>query len=179
MRKVLFALVLVLGLAVASSAAHASPITYNLTLTSFGGFIGGNVAGGTGSITLDDTPGSGFDLFSQPGASGNRIIDLSFNIGGDIFTLADATSLTTATFFNGTLTGLQYNSSLSSSKTNIDFNTVSLFYAFNDDLSDQNSFGYISADVARTAATPEPSALLLFGSGALGLVGFASRKFAA
>ncbi|WP_035349656.1 PEP-CTERM sorting domain-containing protein [Edaphobacter aggregans] len=177
MRKILSALVLILGLAVVP-AAHASPITYNLTLTSFGGLIGGNVAGGTGSITLDDTPGSGFDFFSQPGVSGNRITSLSFNIGGDIFTLADTTSLTWATFFNGALAGLHYDGSLTSGKVDNDFDTISLFYAYNDDLTNKNSVGTISANVA-SATAPEPSALLLFGSGALGLVGFASRKFAA
>ena len=177
MRKILSALVLILGLTVVP-AAHASSITYNLTLTSFGGGIGGNVAGGTGSITLDDTPGSGLDFFSQPGFSGHRITDLTFNIGGDVFTLADAVSLTTASFFNGFLTGIHYDGVLSSGKVNINFDSVSLLYAFSDDVKDLNSFGLISANVA-TAHAPEPSALLLFGSGALGLVGVVRRKLAA
>jgi hypothetical protein len=175
MRKIFSALVLILGLTVVP-AAHASSITYNLTLTSFGGGIGGNVAGGTGSITVDNTPGSGVDFFSQPGFSGHRITDLSFNIGGDVFTLADAVSLTTATFFNGFLTGVHYDGVLSSGKVNINFDSISLLYAFSDDLSNKNSFGTISGNVA---TAPEPSALLLLGSGALGLVGFARRKFAA
>ena len=177
MRKLLSALVLILGLVVVP-AAHASPITYSLTLTPFGGSFGGNVAGGTGSLTLDDTPGSGLDIFTQPGSAGSRITDLSFNVGGDIFTLANALSQTSATFFNGALTGLNYNGVLSSGKVNINFHSGWLLYSFNDDLSNLDSAGIISAKVA-TAQAPEPSTLMLLGSGALGLAGFARRKFAA
>ena len=171
MRKILSALVLILGLAVVP-AAHATPITYNLTLTN----VIGNVAGGTGSLTLDDTPGSGLDIFTQPGFSGNRITDLSFNIGGDVFTLSNAVSLTTATFLNGLLTGLHYDGVLSSGKVDINFDSASFFYTYGNDLTGKNSFGTISANVAHA---PEPSTLMLLGSGALGLAGFARRKFAA
>lgn len=175
MRKILSVLVLILGLAVAP-AAYASPITYNLTLTN----LVGNIAGGTGSITLDDTPGSGLDIFSQPGLSGNRITDLSFSIGGDVFTLADAVSLTTASFFNGALTGIHYDGVLSSGKVDINFDSVSLFYTFNDDLSGVSSYGIIGGNVATNAAhAPEPSTLMLFGSGVLGLAGIARRRLSA
>lgn len=177
MRKILSALVLVLGLAVAPVAAHATPVTYNLTLTSFGGFLGGNIAGGTGSLTLDSAPGAGFDTFTQPGAPGNTITDLTISIGNDVFTLADATITTYATFLDGDLASLVY---ASLQRVTFHFESGLLFYNYRDGRNSSN--GYLTAELqqpSQTAATPEPSSLLLFGTGAMafGLIGV--RKFAA
>jgi hypothetical protein len=175
MRKIFSALVLILGLAVAPAAAHATPVTYDLTFTSFGGILGGNVSGGTGTLTLDSAPGAGIDIFSEPGFAGNSITDLTINIGKDVFTLADATIPTFATFINGDLESLLY---ASLKKVTFHFESGLLYYNFRDGRDSSN--GYLTATLATvpTSPAPEPSSLLLFGTGALAF-GMGIRKFAA
>ena len=172
MRKLLSALVLLAGLAVAPVAAHATPVTYDLTLTN----VIGNVSGGTGSLTVDSAPGSGFQLFSQGGAAGSALTDMSFTIGGDTFTLADGTGAQ-AGFLNAGLLGILYSGNLSSGKVTIALASAGLAYAFYDQLTALYSTGYIEATPA-VASAPEPGSLLLFGTGALGIAAFAARKFA-
>ena len=181
MRKILSALVLVIGLTAAPIAAHASPVTFDLTLTSFQIF-GGNVAGGTGSITVDSAPGNGLDIYTKPGFPGNAITNLTFDIGGDHFTLAQGGGLTSATFVDGILSSLQYSAILSSGKVDINFGSLGLIYSFEDDLKGENSFGLISSQLASAtppAHAPEPSTLMLLGTGILSAAGIARRKFAA
>lgn len=176
MRKLLSALVLIVGLAAAPVAAHATPVTYDLTFTSFGGVFGGNVSGGTGTLTLDAAPGAGFDLFSQPGSAGNTITDLTIDIGSSVFTLADATTTTLASFFDGTLTSLEY---VSIQSWNFHMESGFLFYNYRDGREWSNGYLTAALDPGQTAPTPEPSTLLLFGTGALAFATAGVRKFAA
>ena len=80
MRKLLSAFILTAGLLVAPVAAHADSITYNLVLTPT--VPGSNVGPGSGTLTVDTTPG----VYNYTVGSG--LIDLTFNIGGDSFCLS-------------------------------------------------------------------------------------------
>jgi hypothetical protein len=179
MRKILSALVLILGLAAAPVAAHASSVTYDLLLTN----IAGNVAGGTGSLTVDAQPGV-FSVFTQGGAAGSALTALSFNIGGDLFTLADSAGGANAVFLNSNLFNIQYLGTLANNnKVTISLAANGLLYTFYDQLNGSISNGFISISTAaaplETAHAPEPSTLLLFGTGVLSMAGVARRKFAA
>lgn len=179
MRKILSGLVLVLGLAAAPIAAHASPVTYNLTLTN----VVGNVAGGTGSFTVDSTPVGAFTTFSEGGAAGSALTALSFNIGGDTFTLANSVGGANAVFLSGSLFNILYSGTLANnSKVTISLASNGLQYAFYDQLTGLNSIGNITATeavVTPVASAPEPSTLMLLGTGMLSAAGIARRKFAA
>lgn len=170
MRKLFSAMVLILGLALAPLAAQASPVTYNLTLTN----LAGNLAGGTGSFTIDDSPSGIVDSFYQNGTPGHALTDLAFNIGGSSFTLADSISTASVNFFLGNVASINYAGILNGNLT-ISLVSGSLLYTYNDFFGHETSTGYITA----SRATPEPSTLLLFGTGALGLAAFGFRKIAA
>ncbi len=185
MRKILSALVLTLGLAFAPAAAHANSFTYDLILTAT--TPGSNVAGGTGAFTISSAPASsGNSDFTT--ILGN-LTAMSFSIGGDTFDLTNAASGYGEAFFqNGHLLSVVYNGG--TINKSVDFSLVagSLFYTFGDYDTLINgvpefSQGTITVgsiqDPPSTSPVPEPSALLLFGTGALGLAGIVSRKLLA
>jgi hypothetical protein len=173
MRNFLSALVLVVGLAVAPLTAHAAPVSYDLTLTN----VIGNVPGGTGSFTIDAPPSGFVDAFYQNGAPGSALTNLSFNIGGDTFTLANSIGNASVDFFLGNLFSVNYVGSLNNSIT-ISLTSGLLGYSYFDAFDREISTGVISASRS-TAVTPEPSTLLLFSTGALGFAAFGARKFVA
>jgi PEP-CTERM motif-containing protein len=176
LQKCLKALV-VIAIFVLPLAAHASPITYILALTQTSG-TGGN---GTGSFTIDAPP-SGIQttyFASDPTA----LIALDFDIDGVLFDLTDSNPGTLAnTFvqFDGTtLNAIEYAGSQIDTVNKINF-TLSmgvsgLQYDFYNQATGVQDIGNITAQIAQT---PEPSSLVLMGSGFLGLAGFARRKFA-
>jgi len=172
MRKYLSALILTLGLATAPVAAHATPVTYDLVLTN----IIGNISGGTGSLTIANAPTSFINSYTTLNGG---LTSMSFLIGGDYFDLGNALSnYGKADFFLGNLVSVVYAGGTSSSSVNFSLTSGGLFYVFADLDNHEFSQGYITSAVS-TAATPEPTALLLFGTGALGIVAFASRKLIA
>lgn len=170
MRKLFSALVLILGLVAAPLAAHASPVTYNLTLTN----AIGNLPGGTGSFMIDDSPSGFFDTFYQNGTPGNALTDLTFNIGGNAFTLADSIGTASVTFLLGNVFSINY-AGFPKGNLTISLISGSVIYTYNDLLGQETSTGIITA----SQATPEPSTLLLFGTGTLGLAALGFRKIAA
>lgn len=185
MRKILSALVLTLGLAVAPVAAHADSLTYNLILTAT--TPGSNVSGGTGSFTITGAPASlGNSDFNT--LLGN-LTAMSFTIGGDTFNLSNAAlNYGDAFFQNGNLLSVIYDGG--TVNKSVDFSLVagSLFYTFSDVDTLINGVPEFSqgtikvasiTDPPSTSPVPEPSALLLFGTGALGLAGIVSRKLTA
>jgi hypothetical protein len=174
MRKLLSVLLLTLGFVAAPAAAHASPMTYNLTLVNV---VGNVFAGGTGSFTIDDTPNFPADAFFQNGSAGHDLTDLTMSIGGNTFTLADSNSPASVVFLLGQLASINYDGSLGNGFIKITLNSGALGYAYTNLLGQQLSAGRILASPA--AATPEPSTLLLFSTGAIGFAAFGARKFVA
>lgn len=172
MRKLLSALILVLGLAVAPAAAHADSVTYNLLLTPYPGT--GNIAG-TGSFTITGAPNGAISEFDS--LQGN-LTAMSFTIGGDPFDLTNASSVGQVLFLNGQLDFLFYNGGTIDKSVNFSLDILGLTYVFDDVRNGKGSIGTISvvSDPPSTSPIPEPSALLLFGTGALGLAGIVSRK---
>jgi hypothetical protein len=178
MRNILAVLVVLLGLAATPLAAHATPVTYNLTLTN----SVGNISGGTAFLTVDSTPNNVFALFTEGGAPGSLLSALSFSIGGDTFTLADSVGGANAVFTGGQLSNITYLGTLAAGgKVTIALSANGLSYAFDDELTSLYSFGVIDVDanVPPSATAPEPSTLMLFGTGVLGLAGFGARKLVA
>jgi hypothetical protein len=173
MRRILSVLFLTLGLVAAPAAAHASPVTYNLSLVN----VIGNLAGGSGSFTIDDTPNFPVDAFFQNGAPGHDLTDLFINIGGNTFTLADSDTPASVDFLLGQVASINYDGSLGHGLFKITLNSGSLGYVYTNFLGQQVSTGLIFA--TPVAATPEPSSLLLLSTGALGFASFAKRKFLA
>jgi hypothetical protein len=172
MRKYLSALILTLGLATAPVAAHATPVTYDLVLTN----VLGNIGGGTGSFTVASAPTSFVNSYTTLNGG---LTSMSFLIGGDSFNLGNAISnFGEVDFFLGNLVSVAYAGGTSNKSVNFSLNSGGLFYVFADLDNHEFSQGYITSAVS-TAATPEPTAILLFGTGALGLLGFASRKLIA
>lgn len=173
MRRVLSVLFLILGLVAAPAAAHASPVTYALNLVN----VVGNISGGTGYFTIDDTPDFPVDAFFQNGAPGHALTDMFINIGGSTFTLADSDTPASIGFLLGQVASINYDGSLGRGFFQITFNSGSLGYVYTNVLGQQFSTGLIFA--TPVAATPEPSSLLLLGTGALSFASFGIRKFVA
>lgn len=174
MRRILSALVMILGLVATPLAAHASPVTYDLNLIN----LFGNLSGGTGTLTIDSAPNGLIHNYFEGGSSGQALTDLSFTIGGDTFTLADSIGTASANFLLGTLIGVNYLGTLDNGSVTISLVSGGLGYTYIDPAGRQLSSGIITASRA-PAVTPEPSSLLLFGTGALGIAAFGARKFAA
>jgi hypothetical protein len=174
MRKIFAVLALVLGLVGAPAAAHASSVTYDLTLVN----VIGNLSGGTGSFTIDDTPNFPLDAFFQNGPAGSALTDLSLSLGGHTFTLADSDSPASILFLLGGVSSINYDGSLGNGFLKITLDSGGLGYIFQNLRGGQFSSGLILASPAM-AATPEPSSLFLLSTGALGFAAFGARKFVA
>ncbi len=190
MRNSLLGLALALCVA-APVAAHADTITYTFDLTQQSGTgVFGSDNGlviGSGSFTVTSTtanPGNtdykAIDQNNNNNPS-NYVSALDFLIDGFDFKLLDASSnpndpthgvnSTQIQFNNGALSQILYTGTQVVGGVTIGINgNGGLNYAFRDGNTTSNG------SITDIKATPEPSALILFGTGALGLAGFARRK---
>jgi hypothetical protein len=174
MRHYFSALVLLLGLAAAPVAAHASPVTYDVVLNN----VFGNTGNGSGSFTINNPPTSIANSYTT--ANGG-LTDITFNIGHDTFDLGNLLSgYGEVDFLLGNLTNIFYVGGDSNKTVDFELKSGLLFYSFTDVYNKEFSSGYITAtvDPSASAPAPEPTTLLLFGTGMLGLAALASRKLA-
>ncbi len=161
MRKVLSAFVLVTGLAVASVAANANPVTHTLTLAD---------SAGNGSRLVETVPNDSHAA-------------VSLSIGDDTFPLADSFDGATGILTGGSPQNMLYSGMLNSSQAKIAPASNGLTGNFYDQHSARYAAGLIEAFRATAAAVPEPARLLILGTaavaGALLVAALAARADAA
>jgi hypothetical protein len=165
----------------AAGAAHASSVSYNLTLTSTYSNFGGQPGGGTGDLTVSSAPSTSHQTIDTYQGGGLTGLDFSMDEGiyGDpvTFTLSNADSGTdpTAKFnSNGVLTNMLYHGT--------DPNGVFTLFLNSDDLTYnvENFLGLVvdagTISVTPAAAAPEPNSLALLGTGIATLCGVVRRR---
>ncbi|MEO6923984.1 MAG: PEP-CTERM sorting domain-containing protein [Bryocella sp.] len=164
-RSIATAVVLVLTTC-GASAMHASPITYNLELTAFS-----NPAySGTGSITLGSAPNAtGLSNY----ASG-QYSDLSLNIDGQTFT-PPAANIGAVRFLNGSIYDILFAEQIGSSPDRFALLGLMGGYVYSYNNLHSIAVGTITSSIA-PSPVPEPSSLLLLGTGALAGLGVMRRR---
>jgi hypothetical protein len=166
----------------ASNVAHASTVTYDLTLTD----TGNPTYSGTGTLIISGAPASsGTDSFCGSNACGGGTVDsLTFTIDGFHFSSADSGASSggalQANFTNGVLTSLGFGDTVGGNdQLQIPY-SGGLTYSFNQ-YNGPSVFTTGTITDSLAAATPLPAALPLFaaGLGALGLFGWRGKRKAA
>jgi hypothetical protein len=160
-------------LILAPAALHAAPITYNLTLTP----DAGSAYGGTGSLTIDGAPASsGLSTYT---VGSSNLLGLSFLVDGQTFSLAGATGTTLVQFLNGSIYDITFSQTIGSSPNRFTLNSTGGYVFYYNDLQSASYGTFTASPATNPAPTPEPSSLLLLGTGLLGGAGSLYRRYAA
>ena len=163
----LAASVVLLLAACGAGKMHASSFTYDIILTP----NAGSLYGGTGVLTVATAP-SATTVSTYTQASG-ALQALTFSIDGQSFLLAGASN-SLAQFIDGTLTDVTFAEQIGASPNRFTLDTSGV-YAFYYNNGQSVSGGTFTASAAPGIA-PEPSSLLLLGTGALVGLGAMRRK---
>jgi len=161
-------------------AMHATPITYNLTLTETDG--NGSKYSGTGQVTLDVTGG----IKNYVGyTTSTGLTAMSFSVDGQTFNITDPTSQGNAVFaFSDVANGGVWDVTFSETNAN-GYRLVStsgyIFYMPpNNTPVSPGWTGTFTASVAtphgNAASTPEPGGIALLGTGLLACAGTLRRR---
>jgi nucleoside-specific outer membrane channel protein Tsx len=191
MRKSFLSLLLGLSL-FAATAARADSMTYNFTYTGTGTYDTHETANGMGSFTYTFTPGGSTGTLSAFSFSDTLVSptygtsDFSYSglgdVAGSAITLQSNGTIATITINTDYLTGSNAGFGpvrfvLQDSAVTND-STSGSNAAAGDFLGDFTS-GTNTLAAGSPAAAPEPSSLLLLGTGILGAAGVLRRKFRA
>jgi hypothetical protein len=169
-------------LLVAPVALHATPVTYDLTLTETDP-VGTTTFSGTGSVTLDITGAPvGFTQYTIA----NGLKNLEFTVDGQNFSLADAQSGPATVIFEfGDVADLQIRD-ITFAETNANGDRISstsgyIYYQSNVSVSGNQNTGTFTASLAPVghgvSAVPEPGSLSLLGTGMLAGAGTLFRRY--